>query len=81
MFIFRRYGFLSPRATDFKRVHTFVGKKERRPGPNDPGEYGDTDTYVATDREAKFIVAHEIGKRDERTTDIFIRDLSERVEC
>ncbi len=58
---------------------TFVGVKERRRTPDHPAEFGDAYTYLALDRETKFIPAFEVGKRDEPTTDGFVRTLSERV--
>lgn len=58
---------------------TFVGKKQRRLLPGDPIEYGDAYGFLGIDRETKFIVAEEIGERDEETTDRFIETISERV--
>ncbi len=58
---------------------SFVGKKERRLQPDDPIEWGDAYTYVGVDRESKFIIAAETGKRNEFTTDQFVESLSRRV--
>lgn len=58
---------------------TFVGKKERQLMPGDPAEYGDTYGYLAIERESKLVLAVEMGKRDEPTTDKFIETLSGRV--
>ena len=57
----------------------YVGVKERRRTPDHPSEFGDAYTYLALDRETKFVPAFEVGKRDDPTTDSFVHALSERV--
>lgn len=58
---------------------TYVQKKQQRVQVGDPREYGDNYTYLAMDRDSKMILAHEVGRRDEPTTDTFVRTLAERV--
>ncbi len=60
-------------------LYAFVGKKERRLAPDDPLEWGDAYTFVGIDRESKFIIAAETGRRDEATTEQFVETLSRRV--
>ncbi len=60
-------------------LYAFVGKKARRIQAGDNPEWGDAYTFVGIDRETKFIIAMETGKRDEATTDQFIDTLSRRV--
>ena len=57
----------------------FVSKKQRRVRPDDPWEYGDTYTFVAMDTHSKIIVSYLVGKRDEKHTQTFSDDLSERL--
>ena len=58
----------------------YVAKKQRHIEPGDPSEWGDAYCFLGIDRESKFIPAFELGKRDDATTDEFIRVLSERIE-
>ena len=57
----------------------YVGAKQARRKPEHPAEFGDAYTFLAIDRESKFVPAFEVGNRDDATTDTFIRMLSERV--
>lgn len=57
----------------------YVGIKERRRTPDHPNEFGDQYTYLALDRQSKFLLAFDVGKRDERTTDRFVASLARRV--
>lgn len=59
---------------------SFVHTKERRLRPSDPAEWGDAYTFLGLERESKLILAHEVGKRDEATTDQFVETLSRRVD-
>lgn len=43
-------------------------------------EYGDAYTFVALDPDSKLVISHLVGKRDRISTDLFIADLSRRVE-
>lgn len=53
----------------------FVGKKQRTLQPEDDPSFGDADTFVAMERNTKLVLNFALGKRNQRTTDIFIEGL------
>jgi len=58
---------------------SFVQKKQRRLAPDDPPTWGDAYTFLGLERESKMILACQVGKRDEPTTERFVETLSRRV--
>jgi IS1 family transposase len=64
---------------ELDELWAFVGKKQRRVTREDGPEIGDQYTFVAMAGSAKAIIAYQTGKRNPGTTDLFIRDLRERV--
>ncbi len=57
----------------------FVGKKQRRVTRDDGPEIGDQYSFIAMAGSAKAIIAFQTGKRNPETTDLFMRNLRERV--
>jgi IS1 family transposase len=66
-------------AVEMDELWTFVHKKERRVAPGEPEEWGDNYVYVAMARHSKLVIAWAVGKRDQATTDAFMRDVRGRV--
>jgi len=66
-------------AVEMDELWTFVHKKERRVAPGEPEEWGDNYVYVAMPRHSKLVIAWAVGKRDQATTDAFMRDVRGRV--
>lgn len=64
---------------ELDELWAFVGKKQRRVTREDGPEIGDQYTFIALAASAKTIIAYQTGKRSPETTDLFIRDLRERV--
>lgn len=58
---------------------SFITKKEARVTPADPLEYGDVYTFVALDAGTKLVISYLVGKRDQPSTDTFIKDLRARI--
>lgn len=58
---------------------SFITKKEARVTPADPLEYGDAYTFVAIDAGTKLVISYLVGKRDQPSTDTFIKDLRARI--
>ena len=50
-------------------------KKQKNVEPEDDPNYGDAYTFVAIERHTKLVLNFALGKRNERTTDIFIEGL------
>lgn len=50
-------------------------KKEKQCGPDDDPGFGDAYCFTAIERHSKLILNFALGKRDQRTTDIFIEGL------
>jgi IS1 family transposase len=67
------------RRLELDELWAYVGKKQRHVTMDDPRVLGDTWTYVAIDSESKLVPSFMTGKRDEATTDAFIRDLAGRI--
>jgi IS1 family transposase len=57
----------------------YVGCKQKRVTPANIAVKGDQYTFVALAASTKAIIAYRTGKRDSENTDLFIRDLRERV--
>jgi len=60
------------RDVECDEVWSFIGKKEKRVRPEDDLNFGDCYTFVAIERHSKLVLNIAIGKRDQRTTDVFI---------
>ncbi len=60
-------------------IWTYVGKKNRHVGEDDPAEFGDQWVFVAMDAETKLIASYIVGKRTRETTYRFLLDLQKRV--
>lgn len=60
-------------------IWTFVGKKQRNVRDEDSEEKGDAWVFVAIDPDTKLIPAFMVGKRDRRTTNLFLLDLHDRL--
>lgn len=58
---------------------TYVGKKNRHVKEDDPAEFGDQWVYVAMDADTKLVPSFFVGKRSSENTQLFIRDLHQRV--
>ena len=56
-------------------IWSFIGKKEKRVRPEDDQNLGDCYTFVAIERNTKLVLNVAMGKRDQRTTDVFIEGL------
>lgn len=57
----------------------YVAKKQARVKPGDAPEIGEAYTYVALDRASRFVIAFHVGKRDQKSTDVFMADLRARL--
>jgi transposase-like protein/IS1 family transposase len=60
------------RDVECDEVWSFIGKKEKRVRPEDDQNLGDCYTFVAIERHSKLVLNIAMGKRDQRTTDVFI---------
>jgi len=74
MFVGLRVGRL-----ELDELWAFVGCKQKNVKRKDIPVRGDQYTFVAMASSAKAIIAYQTGKRNTDTTDLFIRDLRERV--
>jgi len=63
---------------ELDELWAFVGKKQKRTRRHET-QIGDQYTFVAMASSAKAILAYHTGKRDGENTDLFVRDLRERV--
>ena len=54
---------------------SWIGCKEKMIRPDHDPNFGDCYTFVAIERDTKLVLNIAIGKRDQRTTDIFIEGL------
>ncbi|MGA2447041.1 MAG: IS1 family transposase [Polyangiaceae bacterium] len=65
---------------EIDELWAFVGKKQRNVKPTDAAwRTGDMWTYLATDAETKLVPSFMVGKRNEETTNAFIKDVASRV--
>ena len=70
-------------AIECDELWSFVQKKQRRLTEDDKftnPEFGDTYTFVGLDPTTKLVISYIVGKRDNLTTNLFIADLSQRIE-
>jgi IS1 family transposase len=58
---------------------SFVGKKQKRVRRHEAFAKGDQYLFVGMAGTQKAIISYRVGKRDSENTDLFIRDLRERV--
>lgn len=58
---------------------SFVGKKQKRVERHEHFAKGDQYVYVGMAGTQKAIISYRVGKRDSENTDLFVRDLRERV--
>jgi IS1 family transposase len=54
---------------------SWIGCKERARRPEHDPTFGDCYTFVAIERETKLVLNIAIGRRDQRTTDVFVEGL------
>ncbi len=79
--------FMSETMRDLRRTDiqvdeqwTFVGKKQRRLGPEDNADaMGDFWIWSAIDRESKAVPTFRVSKRDAESVQAFVKDLSSRL--
>jgi IS1 family transposase len=64
---------------ELDELWSFVGKKQARVKRNELFAKGDQYVFIGMAGTQKAIVSFRIGKRDSENTDLFIRDLRERV--
>jgi len=64
---------------ELDELWAFVGKKQKQVKRTDSANVGDQYTFIALASSTKAIVAYRTGKRDSENTDLFVRDLRERV--
>ncbi len=64
---------------ELDELWAFVGCKQRNVSRKDLPVKGDQYTFIALAASAKAIIAYHTGKRHGESTDLFIRDLRERV--
>ena len=69
------------RDVEADEVWTFIGKKEKRVRPEDDQNLGDCYTFVAIERHSKLVLNIAMGKRDQRTTDVFIEGVAPRYSA
>src|SRR4029077_18375007 len=60
------------RDVEADEVWSYVGCKQKRLRPGDDPNRGDCYTFVAIERHSKLVLNIAMGKRDQRTTDVFI---------
>ena len=61
-------------------IWSYVGKHQKRVTPEENGKYiGDQYVFVAMDSETKLIPAFRLGKRDNRSANSFMYELSTRI--
>ena len=63
------------RDVEADEVWSFIGKKDKRVRPEDDQNMGDCYVFVGIERNSKLVLNVAIGKRDQRTTDVFIEGL------
>lgn len=58
---------------------SYVGKKQRKVKPDEIADKGDAWVFLAMEGTHKAILSYVIGKRNAATTDVFIKDLRQRI--
>lgn len=69
---------ISVKEIQIDELYSFVQKKEQNCLPFEV-EHGEFYTYLAIDPITKLVVAYQVGKRNQDTTNMFISDLSVRL--
>ncbi len=64
---------------EFDEVWSFIGKKQKRIGPNDLREIGDCYIFTALSATHKAIVSYQIGKRNGANANAFAMDVRQRI--
>lgn len=63
------------RDVECDEVWSFIGKKQKRVRPEDNQLSGDCYVFVAIERHSKLVLNIAMGRRDQRTTDVFVEGL------
>ncbi|XYH97986.1 transposase [Sorangium sp. So ce1128] len=66
-------------AIQVDEIWSFIKKKQARVTENDPPEVGEAYTFVALDTNSRLVISFLVGRRDEASTQAFIRDLRSRL--
>ncbi|XXT04773.1 transposase [Sorangium sp. So ce367] len=66
-------------AIQVDEIWSFVRKKQARVTENDPPEVGEAYTFVALDTNSRLVISFLVGRRDEASTQAFIKDLRSRL--
>jgi len=64
---------------ELDEIWSYVGKKQRRTGPDDVAMKGDQYIFVALAANTKAIVGYRVGKRSDAVTEDFCFDLADRI--
>ena len=64
---------------EFDEIWSYVGKKEARRLPTDAPGIGEAYSFVAIDSLSRMVITWKVGRRDQATTDAFIKDLRARL--
>ncbi len=64
---------------ELDEIWSYVGKKQRKVLPEDGDLVGDQYTFIALAGTAKAIITYRTGKRNRENTELFARDLRNRV--
>jgi IS1 family transposase len=67
-------------AVECDELWTYIGMKQANVKDNPNPELGDAYTFVSIDPATKLVLNFTVGKRTSKTTNIFIADLSKRIE-
>src|SRR5581483_3344065 len=63
------------RDVECDEVWSFVAKKQKHVRPEDDPNFGDCYVFAAIERNTKLVLNVAVGKRDQRTTNVFIEGL------
>jgi IS1 family transposase/transposase-like protein len=63
------------RDVECDELWAFIGKKQKRVGPDDDQNLDDAYTFVAIERHSKLVLNIALGKRDQSTTDVFVEGI------
>jgi IS1 family transposase len=64
---------------EFDEIWSYVGKKEARRLPTDTPGIGEAYSFTAIDSLSRMVITWKVGRRDQATTDAFIKDLRARL--
>lgn len=70
---------LSCAFVEVDEIWSYVGVKEARRKPEHPAGWGEAYTFVALDLESRAVIAFQVGRRDQVSTDAFVSDLRARL--